>query len=129
MTICGDYDADGVTGTALLVGALRAAGARVDWYLPHRYHDGYGLNNGALDRLAASLDMDLTALAIRFALDTPGIDVALVGVSTNDELQTALAAWRRPALTAEEYAAVAAFDRSDADWSHPERRPEGRPAA
>jgi single-stranded-DNA-specific exonuclease len=53
ITICGDYDADGVTGTALLVGALRAAGAKVDWFLPHRYHDGYGLNTGALDRLAA----------------------------------------------------------------------------
>jgi single-stranded-DNA-specific exonuclease len=54
VTICGDYDADGVTGTALLVGALRAAGAQVNWYLPHRYHDGYGLNAGALDRLAAA---------------------------------------------------------------------------
>lgn len=54
ITICGDYDVDGVTGTALLVGVLRAAGARVDWYLPHRFHDGYGLNKRALDRVKAA---------------------------------------------------------------------------
>ncbi len=42
--IFGDYDADGITSTALLVRALCALGGNVDWYLPHRIDDGYGLN-------------------------------------------------------------------------------------
>lgn len=41
--VFGDYDVDGVTGTALLVEFLQDAGARVTPYLPHRRHDGYGL--------------------------------------------------------------------------------------
>jgi aryl-alcohol dehydrogenase-like predicted oxidoreductase len=69
--------------------------------------------------------MDLTTLAIRFALDTSALDIVLVGVSDRSELAVAVeAAGRRP-LTPEQYAAVAAFDRSDAPWSHPERWPEG----
>lgn len=82
-----------------------------------------------LSAVAARHGMDLTTLAIRFALDTPGIDVVLVGVSTTAELDTALRAWQRPPLTAAQYAEVAAFDYGDADWAHPERWPEGRPAA
>ncbi len=42
----GDYDADGVCSTAILVRALRALGADVDWYLPSRTDDGYGLARG-----------------------------------------------------------------------------------
>ena len=81
-----------------------------------------------LAAIAGDLRMDLTTLAIRFAMDTPGIDVVLVGVADRAELETAvLAAERRP-LTAMEYAAIAAFDRSAASWSHPERWPEGAPA-
>ncbi|UCH35182.1 MAG: single-stranded-DNA-specific exonuclease RecJ [Armatimonadota bacterium] len=50
--VCGDYDADGVTATALLVRALRALGATVDYYLPHRVADGYGLNIPAIEQAA-----------------------------------------------------------------------------
>jgi len=42
--ICGDYDADGITSTALLVTFLQSAGARVAWHLPHRVSDGYGFH-------------------------------------------------------------------------------------
>lgn len=80
-----------------------------------------------LDAVAFGLGMDLTTLAIRFALDTPGIDVVLVGISSRAELDVALAAAARRPLTVEEYAAVAAFDRSGAEWSHPERWREGAP--
>jgi aryl-alcohol dehydrogenase-like predicted oxidoreductase len=80
-----------------------------------------------LGTFAREMEIDLTTLAIRFALDTPGIDVVLVGVSDRGELDTAVrAAGRRP-LTVQEYQAVAAFDRSDAEWSHPERWREGTP--
>lgn len=51
IVVYGDFDADGVTSTALLVQALQALGARVDAYIPHRIDEGYGLNVDALDTL------------------------------------------------------------------------------
>ena len=43
ITVHGDYDCDGVCSTAILVGALRELGADVDWHLPDRQGEGYGL--------------------------------------------------------------------------------------
>lgn len=40
----GDYDADGITATVILVEALRLLGGRVDYYLPSRFNEGYGLH-------------------------------------------------------------------------------------
>ena len=54
IVIYGDYDADGVTATALLAEALRAVGANVKVYFPDRFQDGYGLNHKAVKRIAAS---------------------------------------------------------------------------
>jgi single-stranded-DNA-specific exonuclease len=51
IAVYGDYDVDGVTATVLLVEALRVSGARVKEYIPHRYDEGYGLNNDALEAL------------------------------------------------------------------------------
>ncbi|AUC61853.1 single-stranded-DNA-specific exonuclease RecJ [Cyanobacterium sp. HL-69] len=45
IAICGDYDADGMTSTALLIRALRHLGAKVDYAIPSRMQDGYGINN------------------------------------------------------------------------------------
>jgi single-stranded-DNA-specific exonuclease len=53
ITVHGDYDVDGVCSTALLVRALRAIGADVDWTLPDRARDGYGLSERTVRRLAA----------------------------------------------------------------------------
>ncbi|WP_193199369.1 single-stranded-DNA-specific exonuclease RecJ [Nostoc sp. MG11] len=44
IAICGDYDADGMTSTALLLRSLRALGAQVDYAIPSRMHEGYGIN-------------------------------------------------------------------------------------
>ncbi|WP_448533821.1 single-stranded-DNA-specific exonuclease RecJ [Parathermosynechococcus lividus] len=44
ITICGDYDADGMTSTALLLRALRHLGATIDYTIPSRMHEGYGIN-------------------------------------------------------------------------------------
>ena len=44
ITVHGDYDADGVCGSAVLCSTLEAIGAKVDFFLPHREKDGYGLN-------------------------------------------------------------------------------------
>ena len=53
ITVHGDYDVDGVCSTAILVRALRTLGADVDWYLPSRIDDGYGLARATVERLAA----------------------------------------------------------------------------
>ena len=71
VVIYGDYDADGVTASAILVRALRALvpGCEVSAYLPHRLEEGYGINAGALRELAAggarvvvSVDCGVTAV-------------------------------------------------------------------
>ena len=51
IAIYGDYDADGVTATALLVDFLRQLGANVEGYIPNRFEEGYGVNIEALDSL------------------------------------------------------------------------------
>jgi len=52
ITVHGDYDVDGVCATAILVRALRSLGANVDWFVPDRLADGYGLSEGTVTRLA-----------------------------------------------------------------------------
>jgi single-stranded-DNA-specific exonuclease len=77
IALYGDYDVDGVTSTALLAGFLRAVGANVVTYVPHRLVEGYGLNTAAVRRLAAegakllvSLDCGITSVAeVRAAAD------------------------------------------------------------
>lgn len=51
IAVYGDFDADGVTSTALLTQALQALGGRVCPYIPNRVDEGYGLNANALDQL------------------------------------------------------------------------------
>ncbi len=48
----GDYDADGICATALAVLMLRKLGADVDWHLPSRFEEGYGVSMETLARLA-----------------------------------------------------------------------------
>ena len=48
--VYGDYDADGITATALLVNFLRRLGGNVNYYVPHRINEGYGLHPEALER-------------------------------------------------------------------------------
>jgi single-stranded-DNA-specific exonuclease len=54
ISVHGDYDVDGVTGTALLVETLRSFGARVDYSIPLRLRDGYGVSSLALESCAAA---------------------------------------------------------------------------
>lgn len=51
IAVYGDYDADGVTATAMLYSYLEACGADVTYYIPEREGEGYGLNMGAIDTL------------------------------------------------------------------------------
>jgi single-stranded-DNA-specific exonuclease len=52
ITVYGDYDVDGITGVAILVAILKLFGAEVDYYIPHRIDEGYGLNVDAVESLA-----------------------------------------------------------------------------
>ncbi len=68
--IYGDYDVDGVTSTAVLMQFLLSVGARVQPYIPHRFDEGYGLNNEALQylfdqgaRLILTVDCGIRAVA------------------------------------------------------------------
>jgi single-stranded-DNA-specific exonuclease len=82
ITIHGDYDVDGVCSTAILVRALRRLGGDVDWYLPDRASDGYGLNASTVERLAArgtrllvTVDCAITAIAEVAAAKDLGMEV------------------------------------------------------
>lgn len=52
ITIFGDYDADGVTATAVLHSFLESQGANVDYYIPDRNTEGYGMNKTAIKKIA-----------------------------------------------------------------------------
>ncbi|UCB49036.1 MAG: single-stranded-DNA-specific exonuclease RecJ [Deltaproteobacteria bacterium] len=52
ITIYGDYDADGITATALLVNFFSSLGIQVSYYVPHRLTEGYSLNFEAVERMA-----------------------------------------------------------------------------
>jgi single-stranded-DNA-specific exonuclease len=84
VAICGDYDADGMTSTALLVGVLARLGAAPKPAIPSRQEDGYGLNAGMVEMLAAEgIGLLITVdngVAAREALDRAqalGVDVIL----------------------------------------------------
>lgn len=69
IVVYGDYDADGMTGTAILVNGLRLLGADVSYYVPNRLEDGYGLNPAAIKKLAergkrviVSVDCGITSI-------------------------------------------------------------------
>lgn len=53
IAICGDYDADGMTSTALLMRALKFLGAQVDYAIPSRMSEGYGLNTRIIEEFHA----------------------------------------------------------------------------
>jgi single-stranded-DNA-specific exonuclease len=84
ITIHGDYDVDGVCSTAVLVRSLRRLRADVDWYLPDRASDGYGLSMDTIRRLAArgtrllvTADCAITAVEEVAAARELGMDVVV----------------------------------------------------
>jgi single-stranded-DNA-specific exonuclease len=52
--VYGDYDVDGIAAAALLVQILRHVTGNVDWYIPSRFSEGYGLNKEALRNIAGA---------------------------------------------------------------------------
>lgn len=82
MAIYGDYDVDGITGTALLVTFFRELGFNVPYYIPERAREGYGVNADAIRQLASqgvqllitvdcgSTAVEEVALARRLGMET-----------------------------------------------------------
>ncbi len=84
VAICGDYDVDGMTGTALLVRFLRIAGADVTYAIPDRVSDGYGLSVAGVERLHAAgvrllvtVDNGITALDALARAKALGVDAVV----------------------------------------------------
>jgi single-stranded-DNA-specific exonuclease len=80
----GDYDVDGVTGTALLIRLLRLLGARAAWHIPNRLEHGYSFGEHSLERAAAegarvviSVDNGTSAHAVIAALKERGVDTVV----------------------------------------------------
>jgi single-stranded-DNA-specific exonuclease len=57
IVIYGDYDADGITSTSLLVNFFRDIGVDVKYYIPNRFSEGYGLNKSAIEHISKQADV------------------------------------------------------------------------
>jgi len=89
IVIYGDYDADGMCATAILVGCLEAlgdgsSGDRLAWYVPDRVEEGYGLNASALESLAArgtdlvvTVDCGIASVAEAFRARELGLELII----------------------------------------------------
>lgn len=82
--IYGDYDADGVSSTSLLVHLMRQLEANFDYYIPHRANEGYGLNTGAIDlakeqgvTLIVTVDTGISAVEQVAYAKALGIDIVV----------------------------------------------------
>ena len=70
ITVYGDYDCDGMTGAAIMTGVLQLLGGNVNYHIPNRLEDGYGLGTEAIERLAkhgteliVTVDCGITSVA------------------------------------------------------------------
>jgi len=80
----GDYDADGICATVLAVLVLRELGAEVEWHLPSRFDEGYGVRSETVSRLAdegcglvLTVDCGITAVAEVAQAKACGLDVVV----------------------------------------------------
>jgi len=99
IAVYGDFDADGITGTAILVQGLESLGAKAVPYIPHRLTEGYGLNITALENLhkqgvslVITVDCGITALAEVKRANRLGLDTIITDHhSTLPEMPPAVA--------------------------------------
>ena len=106
VAICGDYDADGMTSTALLLGVLQRLGARPQPAIPSRQSEGYGLNAGMVERLAAdgikllvTVDNGVSAREALERAESLGVEVIVTDHHTIPEQRPPMLALLHPALT------------------------------
>jgi len=84
IAIYGDFDVDGITGTAILTEGLSALGGKVTPYIPHRLTEGYGLKTAALQNLyrqgislVITVDCGITALTEVKRAKRMGLDIVI----------------------------------------------------
>jgi single-stranded-DNA-specific exonuclease len=84
IVVYGDYDVDGITATSILWHALRQLGGIVDFYIPHRLEEGYGLNADAIAQicndgagLIISVDCGITATGPATVARERGVDLII----------------------------------------------------
>src|SRR5215467_535472 len=82
--IYGDYDVDGTTGTAVLLRALKLLGANTGFHIPHRFTEGYGIQQAALEKavadgykLVVSIDCGIRAHEPLYWARDNGLDVII----------------------------------------------------
>lgn len=82
ITIYGDYDVDGITSIAILYKHLKSMGINVDYYIPNRITEGYGVNCGALEKIKAggtdlviTVDTGITAVEETEYARSIGLDI------------------------------------------------------
>lgn len=92
--VYGDYDVDGTTGTAVLLRALNLLGARTGFHVPHRFTEGYGIRQDALEKavadgykLAISVDCGIRAHEPLYWARDHGLDVIITDHHLPDEGQ------------------------------------------
>ena len=108
LAVCGDYDADGMTSTALLLRAFRCLGARPKAAIPSRMDDGYGLNPGMVEQLHAegirlliTVDNGVAAKEALERAEDLEVDVILTDHHTLPDQQPKAMALIHPATTPE----------------------------
>lgn len=84
ITIYGDYDVDGITSTVILYKTLKKLGADVEYYIPERLTEGYGINSDAIDKIASNgtkliitVDCGITSVNEVLKAKKLGIDVII----------------------------------------------------
>ncbi len=84
ITIYGDYDVDGISSVAILLSYLKSEGAVCSFYIPDRESEGYGLNEGAVRKIAENgttllitVDTGITAIDEVKTANTLGMDVII----------------------------------------------------
>jgi len=105
ITIYGDYDVDGITGVAILLSLLRLLGAQVDYYIPHRLEEGYGLNREAVASLAragtellVTVDCGITAFDSAKLADELGIELIITDHHRPESVRPTASVTVHPAL-------------------------------
>src|SRR5215204_4403203 len=90
--IYGDYDVDGTTGTAVLLRALKLLGANAGFHIPHRFTEGYGIQQAALEKafadgykLIVSIDCGIRAHEPLYWARDHGLDVIVTDHHLPDE--------------------------------------------
>src|SRR6266446_4735396 len=90
--IYGDYDVDGTTGTAVLLRALRMLGGTAGYHVPHRFTEGYGIQQAGLEKavrdgykLVVSVDCGIRAHEPLHWAGANGLDIIITDHHLPDE--------------------------------------------